>query len=164
MTYSKVISGTMVERRIDLENVISLLTENFGAFKQAHAQLQNLVWLGGKMWWVVTSTNENELDLCNGNNCDKYELLRQINNFHAGVLVFRQLEDNLLFIYLIDNIEKLKTQYLSDQPLDWSTIDHIKLFSETGIMIGGELLGFRKFRQLQNLKFTSTELTECDMN
>jgi hypothetical protein len=164
MSYERILSGAKVERSIDMQTVINLLTEKFGAIKQAHAQLHNLVWLGGKMWWVITSTSEHELDLCSGKNCDKYELLKQINNLHAGVLIFRQLEDNLLFIYLIDNIEKLKAQCLSPQPLEWSTIDYIKLFSETGIMIGGELIGFRKFRQMHNLTFASPAIAESKTN
>ena len=157
MTYGKILSGTRVDRNIDLQTVITLLVEKFSAIKQAHEQHANLVWLGGKIWWVVTTTDDNALDFCGNKHCDKLDLIRQINELHAGLLVFRQMEDNLIFIYLIDDIEKLKIHSSFEHALDWGTVDQIKLFSETGIIIGGELIGFRKFRQLHTLALTSPE-------
>jgi hypothetical protein len=160
MAYGKILSGTQVDRNIDLQTVIALLIEKFGAIKQAHEGHQNLLWLGGKIWWVVTSTDDHALDICAGKRCDKLELIHQLNSLHAGVLVLRQLEDNLLFIYLINDIEKLKIHSTNAHTLDWRTIDEIKLFSESGIMIGGELIGFRKFRQLHTLAILSSGKTE----
>lgn len=157
MSYGKILSGTQIDRNLDLHTVIALLVEKFGAIKQAHDRHHNLVWLGGKIWWVLTTTDDHAVDVCGGKNCDKLELIREIDGLHAGLLVFRQMEDNLIFIYLIDNIERLKLHYTGAHTLDWHALDSIKLFSETGIMIGGELIGFRKFRQLHKLAITSPE-------
>lgn len=157
MTYKQVLSGTYVDRDNDLQIVMSLLIEKFCAIRQAHDHMRNLAWLGGKIWWVLTSTNNSGLDICTGKPCNKDELLQQVNDLHAGLLVFRQMEDNLIFIYLVNDIEKLKSHCCNGQLLDWGTLDEIKLLSDTGIMIAGELVGFRKLRQAYNFAITSPD-------
>jgi hypothetical protein len=102
--------------------------------------------LEGRSWWVIPATSSQGIDLCNGREEDPRVLLHRINNLRAGILILRQMVDHRLCLYQIDDLEKLEQRLESCLILLWDTIEIIKSSSDIGIMVGKELIGFRKLR------------------
>jgi len=150
MAYKKMISGAYIDADKDVKTVMRFIIDQFGGIHYQHPHHDNLLYLDKKIWWVAASADKDAVDVCNGNDCNKCELIREIKRLDSGILFFRQLEDNRICIYLIDNMEKLERHCESSLIFNWDTVESIKLFSETGIVMGDELIGFRQFRRLRN--------------
>lgn len=150
MAYKKLISGRNIDVDEDIKIVIRFLTEKFGAEQHKRPCFENLVWLDKKIWWVIPSRDINSVDICYGQECDKCEIIRQLKELAAGILIFRQMADHRICIYLLDNIDKLERHCKSDLILNWDSIDSMKVFSELGIVIDKELIGFKRLRQLRH--------------
>ena len=100
--------------------------------------------LDGKSWWVIPAISNQGVDLCNGRAEDPRELLVRIKHLGTGILIFRQMVDHRLCIYQITDLDKLEQRLESCLILLWDTIEIIKSSSDIGIMVGSELIGFRK--------------------
>lgn len=147
MAYNRIISGAYMDTDKDLKKVIQFLVEQFAAVRHKHAYFDNLVQLDGKIWWIVASTDREELDILRGKDCDKCELIHELNRLHSGLLIFRQLVDNRIVIYMINDMEKLDRHCGNSLIFNWETIEKIKQSSEMGIVVDKEVIGFRNLRR-----------------
>ena len=150
MSYKKMLSGQTDDADADMKTVTGFLFEKFGAISHNHPFLKNLVILGGKTWWVVPTTSSKEIDLCYGENCTMRSLLYHFDKLNAGILLFRQFDDNQLCIYLLENTAKLERHFSENTTIDWEAIDNMKSLSENGIMVGDELMGFKTLRRFRH--------------
>ena len=150
MSYKKMLSGHVDDIDSDMKTVTEFLFSKFGAVAHNHPFLRNLVILGGKSWWVIPTSSSREVELCYGDECTMRSLFYHADKLKAGILLFRQFEDNQLCIYLIENMDKLERHFSESSTIDWEVIDNIKSLSENGIMVGDELMGFKTLRRLRH--------------
>ena len=144
MAYKRILSTTPGEFAKNTQLAIQFLVEQFGVIHRKHPFHDNMILLEGKSWWVIPATSSQGVDLCNGRDEDPLELLKQIKKLQAGILIFRQMVDHRLCIYQLADLDKLKQRLESSLILLWDTIEIIKSSSDIGIMVGNELIGFRK--------------------
>lgn len=149
MAYRKVLSATPGDFAKNTQLAVDFLVEQLGAIRRNHPVYDNLLFLNGRSWWVVPATSNQGVDICNGRDEDAIELLNRIFISQAGILIFRQMVDNRLCIYLIDDLDKLGQRLESSLILLWDTIEIIKSSSDIGIIVGKELIGFRKLLNKQ---------------
>ena len=149
MAYKRILSTASGELRNNTQLAIRFLVEQLGALHRKHPVHDNIVVLNGKSWWVIPAISNQGVDLCNGRNENPIALIDKIKNLHANILIVRQMADHRLCIYQItelDNLSQRLETYLI--PL-WDTIEIVKTSSDIGIMVGNELIGFRKLRNKQ---------------
>lgn len=145
------IDPTDADRNAD--KVKQFLVDKFGARYCDHAFLDNLIELDGETWWVVPSSSEEGVkiydpDVNTNTSVDaNIKFVNELEKLGAGILVLRQLVDYQLCIYLIDDLSMLKPQSDTGFYLDWERVEKVKRFSEMGIVLDNELLGFRVFRR-----------------
>lgn len=147
MAYKRIISGRYIDMDTDIRAVIRFLEENFTAEQYRRPYFENLVKLGNKVWWVLPSTAQEIVDICYGQECNKDEIIGSIRQLGAGILIFRQFTDNRICIYLLHDLDELAGACETDLKLSWDKVEQIKTFSEMGIAIGSDLLGFKHFRR-----------------
>ncbi len=150
MSYKKMLSGHTDDIESDMNTVINFLFDKFGAVAHNHPFLTNMVILGGKSWWVIPTTSSKDVELCYGEECTIRSLLYHTDKLNAGILLFRQFDDNQLCIYLLENMDKLERHFSQNSTIDWEAIDNIKSLAENGIMVGTELMGFKTLRRLRH--------------
>jgi hypothetical protein len=149
MAYKKVLSGANMDVEKDLQATMRFLIEKFDATRIRNPYHNNLILLDKKIWWVVPSVNTTQVGISQGKNSIKSEVMEELNNLQSGVLLLRQLSDNRICIYLINDLDKLDKSCDNGLTLSWDKVESIKLFSEIGIIFGDELMGFKKLRKLR---------------
>ncbi len=146
MAYKKLFSSVPGEFAKNTQIALHFLIEQFAAIQRKHPFHDNIVVINGKSWWVIPATSNQGVDLCNGRAEDPRDLVLRINKLQAGILIIRQMVDNRICVYEISDLDTLAQRLESSLILLWDTIEIIKSGSDIGIMIGDELIGFRKFR------------------
>ena len=144
MAYKKILSALPGDTAKNTQTALNFLIEHFDGQPRAHPFHDNLLMLGGKSWWVIPAISHQGVDLCNGRDEDPRELVVRIKHLRTGILIFRQMVDHRLCIYQITDLEKLEQRLESCLILLWDTVEIIKSSSDIGIMVGNELIGFRK--------------------
>jgi len=147
MAYKKLLSPVPGDFAKNTATAVKFLIEQFGVLHRNHPFHENLVIIDGRCWWVIPATGSQGIDLCNGQDADPVELVERISNLQCGILIFRQLTDNRLCIYELTDLDRLKKRLDASLILLWDTIEIIKSASDIGIIIGDELIGFRKLRK-----------------
>jgi len=148
MHYKKLLKGQAGFSPSDTQRAIQFLVEKFGAVKYKHPYLDNLAVLDKRLWWIVTTIDNASVDICQGSESLKYDILNQIDKLDAGILIFRQFHDHRLCVYLVDDIDILQQNLKMGLVLSWEIIDTHKIFSEVGMLMGDEVIGFKRLRQL----------------
>jgi len=148
MAYKKILKGIPNDMDIDLQIAMGFLTRRFNAVEFEHPGLDNLIALDEKKWWVVPSVSQEEIDICLGKKCDKEEVIQKLNKLNAGILIVRQMVDNRLCVYLIDDISKIENSSDDNLILSWDAVEKIKRLSDMGIVVGDEIIGFKNFQKL----------------
>ena len=146
MAYRKLFSSVPGEFAKNTQIAMHFLVERFAAIQRKHPFNDNIVVINGKSWWVIPATSNQGVDICNGRAEDPLDLVLRIKKLQAGVLIVRQLVDNRICVYEISDLDLLTQRLESSLILLWDTIEIIKTGSDIGILIGDELIGFRKFR------------------
>jgi len=136
----------MLSRRYeDIKNntdvVIRFMVDNFDACYRDHPFLDNLILLNDKTWLIVSSTSDEGVVLYDGVAYERDEFIQELDNLNSGILIFKQTNTTQLQIYLIDDIFMLK-QYKYGIFLNWDSVEKIKRFSEVGVVLDSELIGF----------------------
>lgn len=144
MAYKKILSAFPGDVAKNTQTALNFLVAHFGGLLRHHPLHDNLLMLGGKSWWVIPAMSNQGVDLCNGRNEDPRELVVRIKKLGSGILIFRQMVDHRLCIYQITDLDKLEQRLDSCLILLWDTIEIVKSSSDIGIMVGNELIGFRK--------------------
>ena len=144
MAYKKILSAVPGDVAKNTQTALDFLVQHFGGLPRHHPFHNNLLMLGGKSWWVIPAISNQGVDLCNGRDEDPRELVVRIKKLGSGILIFRQMVDHRLCIYQITDLDKLEQRLESCLILLWDTIEIIKSSSDIGIMVGHELIGFRK--------------------
>jgi len=163
MAYSKLFSSTPGDFAQNTGVAVEFLVEQFGAIHRKHPFHDNLVIINGRSWWVIPATSNQGVDICNGRAEDPRELVSHIKTLLAGILIFRQMADNRLCVYEIANLELLSERLDSSLILLWDTIEIIKSGSDIGILVGDELIGFRKLRSARPAPITPMSRTVTDI-
>ena len=149
MAYTKVISGRRVDLAADIKRMMNFMCDKFGATRESHPLFNNLVVLDSRLWWAVPTTDETKVDVRIGKEYEVCEVMEKIKDLNAGLLILRQFSDNQLRVYLIDDIDKLLKHCESSLMFGWYSIDCLKRFSESGLVLGDDLLGFKELRKLR---------------
>jgi len=130
------------------EAVIQFLNEKFGATCFSEQFPSNMVTLGGRRWWVVTSDAEKEFDLCIGKTCEKSEVIDKLKQLDTGLLVFRQRERKYFYaVYLINDLDSIAKFPTKNFTINWNDLYSRNIIYERGIVMDNEIIGFRKLRR-----------------
>ena len=146
MAYKKILSPVPGDAVKNTQIALHFLMAHFGGLPRKHPFHDNMLMLDGQSWWVIPALSHQGVDLCNGRDEDPRELLVRIRRLRSSILIFRQMVDNRLCIYQITDLDKLEQRLQSCLILLWDTVEIIKSSSDIGIMVGKELVGFRKLR------------------
>lgn len=163
MAYRKLFSSIPGEFAKNTQLAVHFLVEQFGAIQRKHPFHENIVVINGKSWWVIPATSNQGVDLCNGRDEDPLDLVMHIKKLQSGILIIRQLGDNRICVYEISNLDTLTQRLESSLILLWDTIEIIKSGSDIGIMIGDELIGFRKLRNQPGTATAPTSKPTADV-
>lgn len=144
MAYKKILSVSPGDSLKNTQIALNFLVEKLGGAPRHHPFHDNLVMLDGRSWWVIPAASSQGVDLCNGRDEDPRVLMKRIKHLQAGVLIFRQMVDHRICLYQLADLEKLEQRLNSSLILLWDTIEIIKSSSDIGIIVGNELIGFRK--------------------
>lgn len=147
MPYQKILSTDPGTAFNNTRTAISFLVTQLGATRHATPYHDKMVTLDEKNWWVVPAVSNHGVDLCNGRAQNPLQLLDNIQQLQAGVLILRQMADHRLCLYLITDLNYLARRLENCLVPPWDTIELAKATSDIGIMVGEELIGFRKFRK-----------------
>lgn len=163
MAYRKLLSTLPGEGGKNTQIAVKFLVDQFCALHRKHPFHDNMILLDGRSWWVIPATGSQGVDLCNGRDEDPVQLVAKIKQLHASILIFRQMMDHRICIYEIRDLDVLNQRLESSLILLWDTIEIIKSGSDIGILIGDELIGFRKFRQPRPAPVTPMSRTVVDL-
>jgi hypothetical protein len=151
MAYKQLLSTTPGDFAKNTPRAINFMVEKFGVILRAHPCHENLISINGCCWWVIPATGSQGVDLCNGRDEDPVALVERVRNLQCGILILRQMMDNRLCIYEIRDLDALKKRLDASLILLWDTIEIIKSSSDIGIIIGDEMIGFRKLRKPEKI-------------
>ncbi len=147
MSNRRMLSNEPQDKIRNSETIMQFLVEKFEAEHCEHPFLDNLVTLNGETWLVVSSVSDTGVLVYEGNTYSKHEFIRELKKLNAGILIFQQLVDYQLCIYLIDEVILLKQFCGDDFFLDWEKVEYVKRFSEMGFVLDAELIGFKVLRR-----------------
>ena len=147
MSYERLLSHRPEDSDSNLHATSNFLVKHFGALQIQHPLYNNLVLLGAKSYWVKPATSKYGVELCDTRQQESALILDELKKIRAGFLILRQMPDNRLCIYLMDRLDKIEYYCQSSLTLLWDDIDKAVSFSDSGIVVGNELIGFRKLSQ-----------------
>lgn len=148
MSHDNKLSISAENTEVDLYTVIRFLNEKFGATCYSHQYPKNIISLEGRRWWVAISAVEDEFEINVDGATAKSDVIKKLNDFDAGLLIFRKAEKNYMFaVYMIENIDALGEGSTDKLIINWNELSLQNLIYEKGIVIGDEVIGFKKLRR-----------------
>ncbi len=146
---------------INTQAAMDLLTLCLEVIRRNHPVHDNMVLIGGKSWWVITSTASEAIDFEKATLEEPATLLAKIREVRSGLLIVRQLDNNRVSLTFISELDELEKQLKQNPSMDWSSIEKIQMFSDVGAQSeSGECIGFEmiKARGQDRVLMSPTEI------